>query len=356
MQRARHLIVPIELIFLGFSRRGAPNVAVICGVSGFSAFQIGLVLLGSYLDGTLRMSGDDKGLLVHYGVWAILISDPLLLISASFAWYQFQIAFRSLPIKNEKDNRSEVQKIVRPYRAKVTLKDNGIWFYLLCLCLGLFSWINNIYETNNPYKYFNHNVFDSTDFMFGFIANKLVLFTSWVLIYPAVGFVVLSMCFSTYFILGKLKAKKIIEPNILHPDGCYGFSSLGKLNICLLLPYFFAFFVVFALLITHENLYASLVIPFIVLVAVFFLASFITIKPILSQVKSVHDSYYSKLVMDSATLGMTRSREALKFGLERICFGMSSGSPYTRDMRSILIAMRAITAATTILKLALPLA
>jgi len=122
------------------------------------------------------------------------------------------------------------------------------------------------------------------------------------------------------------------------------------------LPYFFAFFVVFALLITHENLYASLVIPFIALVTVFFLASFITIKPILSQVKSVHDSYYSKLVMDSTTLRMTRSREALKFGLERICFGMSSGSPYTRDMRSILIAMRAITAATTILKLALPLA
>jgi len=236
------------------------------------------------------------------------------------------------------------------------LKGHGIWLYIIFVCVGLLSWINNIHETNNPFKYFNHNVFDSTDFIFGFAANKFVLFTSWVLIYPAVGFVVLSMCVSTYFILEKLKARKIIAPSVLHPDGCYGFSSLGKLNICLLFPYFFAFFVVFALLITHENLYASLVIPFAVLVATFFLASFITIKPVLSQVKNVHDSYYSKLVKDSATFSMIRGQEALKFGLERICFAMSSGSPYSRDMKSILIGMRAITAAATILKLALPLA
>jgi hypothetical protein len=355
MQRGRHL-VPVELILSGFSRRGAPNFFVVFGVLIFSLFQIGLVILSSYLDGTWWMLKGDKGLFVHYGEWAILISDPLLLVSASFAWHQFRIAFRHLPIRDEKGGRSEMRRIVKPYKDFVSLRGSGIWLYVMLLLVGFLSWLNNIRETSDPFRFFKHNVFDSTDFVFGFVANKVVLFTSWVIIYPAVGFVVVSMCFSTYFILEKLKNNKITEPNILHPDGCYGFSSLGKLNVCLLFPYFFAFFVAFALLITHETIYPSLVIPLVFLTTLFFLVSFITIKPTLAQTKEVRKCYYDKLVNDSMSLPMLRNRDALRFGLERICFAISNGSPYSRDAKSILTAMRAITVAATVFKLALSLA
>ena len=301
------------------------------------------------------MAPGDKGLLVHYGVWAILISDPLLLISASFAWFQFRTAFQYLPLRNGSDNRLLVRKIVRPYRDFVTLKGYGSLLYLGLLSLGFLSWLNNLRQTSDPVRYFKHNVFDSTEFIYGFAANKLVLFTSWVLIYPAVGFVILSMGLSTYFILNKFAAARIMQPNIFHPDGCYGFSSLGRLNICLLVPYFFAFFVALAILITHESIYPSIVIPLVFLTGVLLTISYVTIKPIVSQVKVAERTCYKKLINDSMILNVY-GHNTLKFGLERICFALSSSSPYSKGTKSLLVAMRAIPVMTTVFKLALSLA
>ena len=320
MQRVRQLIFPVQLIFSGFSHRGKPRRDVIFGVFAFSAFQAALVLVGSYIDGTWWMSNGGKGLSVHYGEWAILISDPLLLISASFAWYQFRVAFRHLPVRDERANPRKIRSIVKPYQARVTLKGEGILFYAVCACVGMLSWLNNIRETRDPVKYFGHNVFNSADFIYGFLANKFVLFTSWVLIYPAVGFVVVYMCISTFLILRELRNKKLIEPNLLHPDGCYGFSSLGKLNIFLLLPYFFSFFVAFSILITHENLYPSLVLPLAFLTSIFFFVSIITVKPILSLVKSGERKYYLRLVEGSTTLNGMKRQEILRFGQREFAF------------------------------------
>ena len=43
-------------------------------------------------------------------------------------------------------------------------------------------------QTNMPQLVFGHDIFDSTNHVHGFIAYKLVLLNSWVIIYALVGF------------------------------------------------------------------------------------------------------------------------------------------------------------------------
>jgi hypothetical protein len=285
MQRG-HSAFPVTLVLIGFSRRGEPSAPVMVGLGLFSLFQAALVLGGSYMDGTWHLPNGGKGLLDHYGVWAILIADPLLIVSAAYAWYQFRKSMANLPLNADAGASTKFRRTIRPYFEFINLRSNGLSLYSLLTAVGMLSWVNNIYENTNPVRFFGHDVFDSTQHTFGFIATKMVLFVSWVLIYPATGFVTLSLSLSTYLILRKLRRATLIKPNVFHPDGCYGFAALGKLNICLLFPFLLAFLVVFAILITHERAYASVVIPLTILTITFLTASIITIFPILTLAKT----------------------------------------------------------------------
>ena len=133
--------------------------------------------------------------------------------------------------------------MISPYIQFIKLKGRGLYLYGLMVAIGALGWINNIYQTTDPVRFFGHKVFDFTEFVLGFAANKFVLFVSWVLIYPACGFVTLTMCISTFFILQKLRSDKLLAPSVFHPDGCYGFSALGKLNVYLMISLLIAFLV-----------------------------------------------------------------------------------------------------------------
>jgi hypothetical protein len=350
----RDVAFPVRLLLSGFSRRGYPSPSIIVGFFLFSLFQTGLVIAGSYLDGTFHLEHGGKGFLEHYGVWAILITDPLLMISTAFAWYQFRATIVDLPVVLVPNCRAELRRRVAPYAHFVELKQNGVFLYILLVVLGCLAWINNVYQTNDPVRFFGHKVFDSTEFIFGFAANKLVLFVSWVLVYPACGFVTLSLCLSTFLILRRLRSAGLIKPSVFHPDGCYGLSNLGKLNVCLLVPFLLAFLVLFAILITHARAYASIVVPLIILTALFLAVSVITIQPILSQAREAERNSYQLLRTASMNLPHTDFSGAIAFAIERLCFGMSSGSPYSKTTRALLTVLRAIPVTVTTFKLIAP--
>jgi hypothetical protein len=350
----RYLTFPVDLILVGFFRRGYASLPIIVGLLLFSLFQASLVVACSYLDNTWHLPHGGKGFLDHYGVWAILAADPLVVISTALAWDQFKQTMVDLPMAHIPGCRIRLMRTVAPYKRFIRLKENGIFLYVLFTVVGSLAWINNIYQTTDPVRFFGHKVFDSTEFIFGFVSTKLAFFVSWVLIYPACCFVTVSLSFSTFFILRKSRSAGLIRPSVFHPDGCYGLSNLGKLNICLLVPFLLSFLVIFAILITHERAYASIVVPLIALTIIFIAISIITIYPILSQAKEAETKSYLRLRKLSAKLPQLDFSGELAFGIERVCFAMSNGSPYSRTAKTILTAFRIIPVTITAIKLIVP--
>jgi hypothetical protein len=327
-------------IALGFRRDGTPNWPWLSWIIAFGSLQAAFVVVATYLDNSWYLQSPNKGLFQHYGACALLITDPLLLVSASYAYRRFRIALSTLPLCDPERDRSRARAIARPYLEFLHLKGRARYAYLLFVTVGILAWANNIYETANPKIYFKHDVFDSTTFHFGYYVYKTVLFDSWVIIYPIVGFLLLLMCFFIRLILIKLRLRQMICPNVLHPDGSYGLSNLGTLNICLLTPYLLTFTVIFGVIFTHEAAYASLIVPLFVFSILFIVVSFITIKPVLDQAKEIKRLTYKRLVRRSYSRYVDLS-EQLAFGIERLSYALSNGSPYSQGGRILLLLMRA---------------
>jgi len=350
--RYRQYCYPVRLILGQLSEL---DWIALLAVVLLAILQAGAVAGASYFDGTWWLPHGGKGFLNHYGVWAILVADPCALIATAIAWRQFKVAMMELPAGGNPEHSLAVLRLISPYIRFVKLRGNGIHLYLLLVMVGLLGWVNNIYQTTDPVRFFGHKVFDSTEFMYGFLANKFVLFVSWALVYPACGFVTLSMCLSTFLILQKMKSQRLMRPTVFHPDGCYGYSALGMLNVCLMVPFVIAFVVLFSILITHARLYASIVVPLVFLTLVFLSVSVVTIYPIVSQTKKVEGDLYDKLRFQSRNVRSLDFRTQLSFGVERLCFALSQGSPYSKTSRAMLAVLRAIPVTITVVKLVLPL-
>jgi len=352
--RLRSFVFPVHLILAGFSPRGSPIFSILIGLVVISSFLAGLVFVGSYLDGTLHLPNGGKGLLNHYGVWAILIADPLVFISTAYSWYLFKSALAGLPFRDEKATE-EIRRHVASCVKIITLSDNsGCVVYAMCVITGALSWLNNIRQTIDPEKYYGHQVFDAFQFALGFSATKIALFVSWVLIYPACGFVALLLPIFTFRILRTIETQSLLKPSVFHPDGCYGFAALGKLNISLLIPFVIAFFVALAILLTHEHIYASIVVPLVSITVIILFVSFITIYPILAQIRDVRNRQYTRLKDRGKDIAKLDFAESLSFGIERICFGLSNDTPYSRDAKMLLIAFRVIPIVITTYKAIYP--
>ena len=142
----------------------------------------------------------------------------------------------------------------------------------------------------------------------------------------------------------------MIYPDVAHPDDSYGLANLGTLNICLLFPCLLAFVNVFGVVITHHRAYVSVVLPLCTLTILFLIVSYVTIMPILSQARKTQREFYNKLIIGARHRQDMSQKESILFAIERICFSLSNTSPYSRNGRAILFAMRAIPVASTMIK------
>jgi hypothetical protein len=347
--RAQRFLVPVYVLTDWFPLRGSVRRSVTASVFLLTAtLLIGLVT-GAYLDDTWLLTPPAKGLAVHYGAWAGLITDPLLVMAVAYSYRQFQVAFLTLPLVRGTDSKALIKDLLRPHLRFIQLRTTGVYLYILLVAIGFLSWLNNIYQTNDPMTFYLHDVFDSTRHPFGFAVHKAVLFVSWVLVYPAVVYVNASLCVATRRILARLRERKLIAPVVAHPDGCYGFAKLGQLNVLLLSPYILTFIVIFALLVTHEHPYLTVDLALAALTIGFFVLSGITIQPILMEVRAARQKVYNRLAKQSSSV---RSTEAnLQFGIERLIFGMTTGSPYSASSRVALAAMKAIPVVITTFKI-----
>ncbi|MCW3848087.1 hypothetical protein OF829_12625 [Sphingomonas sp. LB-2] len=315
--------------------------------------QLTAVLLACWWDNSWTISASGKfteggrGFLQHYGAWAILLTDPLLLVASGFLDRQFCVAILTLPARADRDAARAITRSLREYLPWVRGKGTAALFYALCLITGLFAWTYNVASTIDPLGalrhpiFAHHDVFDSGLHMRSFIAFKACLFLSWVVVYPIVGFKLVTIIIATRSILRRAEKHGLLQPRVEHPDGCYGLKNVGTLNIAILVPCLLAFFVMFALLVTHQMMYESILIPLIVVSTVFLVTSFIVIWPAQMVLWQARDKEFRDLAKSSRQPPPASDRDLFQFTARRFFFSAAKASPYSDTTKVIILAMRA---------------
>lgn len=326
----RSAYFPVAAVRKLFHVTGQPRWWAIGVVFAVATVQSLAVFVGSHLDGTLFLPGVGDGFFEHYGVWAILATDPLLIIAAGLAYRRFIIAFDTLPLASAQKAKGNFSDLFDDHLDFLNMVAHSRYVYFLLVVTGFLCWLNNLRQTVDPVEIYGNDVFDSYQYYWGYLANKLNLFSSWVLVYPLVGFLLVCMSVSTRQVLRQLALTNDLAPNVLHPDGCYGMLNLGVLNLSLLLPYLLSYGVIFALLSTHEAQYFSIVAALVGLTAVMIAASFLTIGPITGLGKSVRKETFKKLKEKSETYNGNKKAIENRFAFERLCFVTARASPYSR--------------------------
>ena len=104
-----------------------------------AALQLFTVVVASWLNHSMTLGGG-KGLLQHYGAWAILLTDPLLLIASGFLDRQFCVAMLTLPLRPGVGAKRRLQHLLRSWVLVVRAKGASAFLYVLFVVVGLYAW------------------------------------------------------------------------------------------------------------------------------------------------------------------------------------------------------------------------
>lgn len=341
---------PLEMAAATFHADGTPNYGFILGVAVFGVTQLLAVSLASWHDHTLFLPSPGRGLLQHYGAVAILVSDVLFLVAAGYARTRFTLAMRDAPLTKDVQARKRWKSLVDRATGWIDGRGPSAYVYLLMVLLGAFGWITNVRKTIHPELpvNFSHDVFDGWSHIFGFVAFKFCLFTSWVIIFPIVGYLLVMMACGTWVTLHAAKRDKLLAARVTHPDRCYGFANFGELNVSLLAPFLLAYGVMLSLWLTHAKPYESLLLPMAGMTMVFLLVSYLTIYPLYDVIRAARSKLFDKLRDHN---GDPESQNGMQFAIELLCYQSAKAGPYDSSTEAVLLAMRGITVAATAITL-----
>src|SRR5262245_52746516 len=144
--RVSRIVVPLSLSSRLLRSRGRVNWRIAATILVVSGAQIAAVLIAAWLDNSWFLGPADqlqkggKGLLEHYGAWAILVTDPLLLIASGFLDRQFCVAMLSLPLRSDRDAAQEVSRAVRTQVPWVRGGGYSAFLYALFVVIGIYAW------------------------------------------------------------------------------------------------------------------------------------------------------------------------------------------------------------------------
>lgn len=349
--KIRSAIFPLHLITRLFPRTGGVNTKLLMGIIAFSASQIAALVLATYYEGTFFLPGVGKGLMEHYGVWAIVVTDPLLLISTSYAYCLFRKCLRTIPTNDAEYKRQARRTVYRERLSFLLMKDaSGSAVYLFLVILGCLSFANNIVQTCSPAEYYGNDVFDASQYTLGFLTNKFNLFLSWVVVYPIAAFFCLTMSVSLYAILKQFRDSGQLVAEMHHPDKCFGHARLGTLNLVLMTPYFLTYNVMFFLAETHESTYMSLIIPLIGMTVIFILASYMTLYPLAAFIRSESAKQVDNIQTQLQYAMHSGVKPTIRVAIDSLYISMMHSTPYSKNSQRLLTALRAATITMTAYK------
>jgi hypothetical protein len=288
---------PLDLATATFRADGKPSYRFILGIALFGIVQILAVLLASWHDNTFFLPPPGRGLMQHYGAGAILISDTIFLVAAGFAFGRFRLAMRDVPLHASDDVQRRWESLVKRSTGWIEARGYPAYAYILCVLLGMAFWLVNVRNTIHPEysNHYSHDVFDGWSHAFGFVAFKICLFTSWVVVFPIVGYILVMMSYATWATLHSAQRNGLLAARVTHPDGCYGFAKFGELNISILAPFLLAYAVMLSLWLTHAKPYETLLLPMAGMTIVFLMVSYFALYPLYVVIHDARTRMFVKL-------------------------------------------------------------
>lgn len=345
----RALAAPLDLLTRMFRSGGKFNWRLAIAIFAIGVAQAGAVALISWLDHSWHLDGG-RGFSQHYGAWAILATDPLLLIAAGFLDRQFLVTFMTLPLRPGRQAKQRMSDLRRKYVLFVRGRRLSVFFYILAAIAGTYFWVQNMVGTYDPqgpmhYRIFeDHDVFDSGAHIWSYIAFKACLFISWVIIWPAVAYKFVTAAIGTRVILQTIVREDILCPRVEHPDSCYGLRNVGNLNIAILAPYLLVFSAIVALWVTHKMVYPSLLFSSAAVLVAFLVSSFVVIWPVYSSLCRARADAFKELVDELPKSRSKSNTELYRFSAKRFFYSAATASPYSLGAQTLITAMRILPA------------
>lgn len=245
----------------------------------FIANAIAIIIAG-ILDGSLFLPGDDRGVLEHPGAWAIVVGDLLLIPSIYSLVTAVTKIQKKFPIKSSILARKYLACSKNRLIQALLLKRKESRIYLLITAFALLFWTNNAIQTTDPLHYYRHNLFDSVDYIHGYVVMRIVLFISWVVVMPYAVHVSLCVCVSIFNMFRSLERRKMVYFEPFHPDDCGGFSFLGSINVLLIASVLVVYLELIVVLFTHQHINPGLLSGFVLATVAFLFFSFFMLVPV----------------------------------------------------------------------------
>jgi len=229
-----------------------------------------LVIVCSYFEKTCKLPDDGRGLSIHYGIWAIFVGSPLLVIISSVAYFKFVRTIQDLGHYTIGSTMpSDLKKIVDKTLASLRLQTWTRYLFYLILLVAWTCWLKNVIQTIHPYDSYGNDVFDSYAHPWGFYSFKLYLAFLWVAVYPVMTYAALHIFASMIYILRYMGKNKLFRLDFFHEDECGGVSVFGEINLLLLSMTFIVLATVIAIKLTHlgnyPTIWGSIIVSFLLL-------------------------------------------------------------------------------------------
>lgn len=239
-----------------------------------------VLVVAGYLDDSIVLEGQALGLAEHSGIWIIVIGDFLILFLLSIAFRLLLVGPRRFPVASNSVSKRYIRYSFFLLRRSLSLqrRDRQIW--LLVTLVGFFFWINNAVQTTDAIRFYGRELYDSSTYIYGYIAMRLVLATSWIVFLPYLCFASLCTASSLYKIAKSCRNHGLFAFRFQHPDGCGGFSYLGQLNVIFVVGILIVYVELTVVTLTHQILNPGLVSGFVIATIAFLFGSYMMLIPV----------------------------------------------------------------------------
>lgn len=234
----------------------------------------------SYFDRTWIIAGPGVGLFEHRGMWGFVATNPIILVLSHWCWRKSLSVFaHRRKYSTGVADREAASALLNLF---IALRGKGkiVYAYYFMVVVGVLATVLNILQTLSPELVYGNDVFDAASHRYGFIATKVFLGVTFIVVYPLSVYLSASSAVAIFFFLTTIQSKKTSAIDFFDRDKCGGYSIFGQINLLVMLTQICIFSVIILLMETHAARYLSVGIPMVLMSAWVIIQSFLGVYPV----------------------------------------------------------------------------
>lgn len=219
---------PVKVVLREFLKRDPQTVLFVTAI--IAAADALLLFLAAKHDGVLLIDGG-VGLLSNFGLFSTLAGNAIIPYLVKKYYDESHSIFDSKSIKNCGEVSIEFSRTQSMIGTNKSHKTVLYW----CIFAGVAGWVSNVsfHVFGNAVDHWGVYVFDSTDHMASFIANRINNLYTWAILLPICGHTVIFTTISISKTMTKAIKTGEIKYDLLNSDRYGGFLFTERANLIL---------------------------------------------------------------------------------------------------------------------------